>query len=573
MSHTNDYKTLIEESRALFKQDHFSEAISVLQQAERIDPLGTEFEQIQHAMRMRDYHRASLISQNMLEMDPHHPRAVFTLSQLYALQGKHEARSELLESAIKHAPANLFLRQHLIVALEDCGDFSGAIEAARNLVKIKASFENLLGLMRTLLRHGFNEEVLELTDPAYVQCEEDAEKQSEVDLLRGQALKILGNRKYAITAFRDCLENKPSSGAPWWALADMKNYHFSDEDIQAMQGLALRSDLASDHRVQSCFALAKAYELRGDLADAMGCYDQANTLRGTGGFQARRFSSAINKLKECWTADTISPQAGSVSHSVIPIFILGMPRSGSTLVEQIMASHSEIEGTIEMMTLPSVKRHAHILCQSQFGQSYLEAIGRLSVEDLANLGRRYLERSAIYRKEDKLYVIDKLPNNFEHIGLIHKILPQAKVIDVRRHPMDCGYSLYKQYFRRGADYSYDLASIGAYYNGYLDLMDHWNQLLPDKVMCVRYETLIEKTEAVTRHILDFIGVKFENSCLEFYKNTRAVRTASSEQVRQPIYTKSIGAWQPLAKRLTSLSDSLGKETLERFESPLISEPS
>jgi len=243
------------------------------------------------------------------------------------------------------------------------------------------------------------------------------------------------------------------------------------------------------------------------------------------------------------------------------------------LVEQILASHSQIEGTIEMMVLPSVKRQAHLLCQQKFQQSYLEGIDRLSVEELAQLGESYLDASALYRKEGKPFVIDKLPNNFEHIGLIHKILPQARIIDVRRHPMDCGYSLFKQYFRNGADYSYDLSAIGTYYNGYLALMDHWAEVLPQKVIEVKYEALVEYTEITVRNILDFIGVAFEPACLEFYKNKRAVRTASSEQVRQPIYTKSLGAWRSLEKRLDPLSESLGKETLERFESPLISEPS
>ena len=573
MHERDTYNNLMRESEMLFRKGNYKEAIATIGHAERIDPLASKFGQIQRAMQQGDHQQASMIAQQMLEVIPFHPRAVFTLAHLHALRGEHEERADLLIGAIKYLPANIFLRRQSVAALEDSGDFVGAIDAARALVKIEASFESILGLMQLLLRHGFNEDVLKLTDQAFSLCQKNLGQRSEVDLLRGQALKILGKRADAVAALRECLTHKTFGGAAWWALADMKDYHFSDKDMKAMETVFRHPKVASDHRVQAGFALAKAHELNGDLSVAMDFYDEANGMHGTRGFQGERFTAAIESLSKTWDAEAISMQGQQKKGVVTPIFIVGMPRSGSTLVEQILASHSQIEGTMEMMVLPSVKRKAHILCQKKFQKSYLESVKSLNADELTKLGLSYLEGSELYRKEAKPFVIDKLPNNFEHIGLIHKILPHAKIIDIRRHPMDCGYSVYKQYFRSGAHYSYDLSAIGTYYNGYLSLMDHWSDVLPAKVLEVRYEALVMNTKAVIENILDFIGVDFEPSCLEFYNNKRPVRTASSEQVRQPIYSRSIGAWHDVEKRLLSLKESLGNVTLERFDSPLISEPS
>jgi len=246
-----------------------------------------------------------------------------------------------------------------------------------------------------------------------------------------------------------------------------------------------------------------------------------------------------------------------------PIFIVGMPRAGSTLIEQILASHSHIEGTMELMTLPYLKRTIRMAGGRRFNKNYLQALREFSQAELSAFGQSYLDETAIYRTS-KPYFIDKLPANFERIGLIHKILPQAIIIDARRHPMDCGFSAYKQHFANGQEYSYNLDHIGQYFNIYLQLMDHWDDVLPGKVKLVQYEELVRDTEAWVRQILAHVGVDFENECLRFYENKRAVKTASSEQVRQPIYTNSIGRWQTVSDRLRPLSDSLGEETMARF---------
>jgi hypothetical protein len=247
-----------------------------------------------------------------------------------------------------------------------------------------------------------------------------------------------------------------------------------------------------------------------------------------------------------------------------PIFIVGMPRAGSTLIEQILASHSQIEGTIELMNLSYVERNIEVGGYHKFNKDYPRSLRGFSPEELNAYGQAYLDDTAIFR-ESKPFFIDKLPPNFERIGLIHKILPQAIIIDARRHPMDCGFSAYKQHFAGGHGYSYKLEHIGRYFNDYLRLMDHWNDVLPGKVKLVQYENMVRDTETSVRDILAHIGVDFEEVCLRFYENKRAVKTASSEQVRQPIYTESIGRWQTVSEQLKPLTDSLGEETMARFQ--------
>ena len=227
-----------------------------------------------------------------------------------------------------------------------------------------------------------------------------------------------------------------------------------------------------------------------------------------------------------------------------------------------------VEGTIELPVLPSIKRRAHKLCADTLGGDYLEKVGEISATDLAALGQEYIDDSAIFRSEGAAYFTDKLPHNFEHIGLIHKILPHAVILDIRRNPLDCGLSLYRQYFAAGVGYSYDLRDIGAYYNGYLALMDHWDEVVPGRVHRVIYEELVAEPERIITRLLEDIGLGFEPSCLSFHKTERAVRTASSEQVRQPLNSAGIGQWRGVDGQLAPLKESLGQETLARFSNIL-----
>lgn len=314
----------------------------------------------------------------------------------------------------------------------------------------------------------------------------------------------------------------------------------------------------------AAFALAKAEERKDAPSSTMARYHDANQLYPARSFNAEGFKAGVARITSLVTREALSQQANPRPKAPRPIFVLGLPRSGSTLVEQILASHSSVEGTMEQPTLPAIKQRAHLICARDMKGSYLTHLGQLSPAVLDDLGQRYLNGSDLFRPEGAPYFVDKLPHNFEHIGLIHKILPEAAIIDVRRNPMDGGYSLYKQYFTQGVEFSYSLENIAQYYNGYLQLMDHWDSLLPGRVFHLQYEQLVQEPETVVRALLDHIGLAFEPACLDFHKTSRAVRTASSEQVRQPLNAKGVGAWKAVADELEPLKTALGEPTLKRF---------
>ena len=555
-------------SKYLFEAGYVSEAVQVGQAAERFDPLQAEFQTIQHAMQRKDLNQAERTAKQMLAKQPGHPRAVFTLAQVSGLKNYPEGQVAALQHGLAHAPANLVLRKMQVSAMEAVGDYAGSIEAARLLVRTEESFPALWTLVSVLLRYGRNEELLEVCARARKVGAGDAKKLSEVELVRGQILRVMGRRDESVAAYRACLEHNPSNAGAWWALADMKTYAFSTSDQLAIKRVLDQPDITAQTKSLARFALAKVKETEADWDAAMHLYQSANASNDAARFDPAQFSGAIAARVEALDTAALSVQADTLPNGPRPIFILGLPRSGSTLLEQILASHSAIEGTIEQPVMPSIARKAHVKCALKYGGDFLHKIGDLTPQELSELGQAYIDDGAIFRSEGARYFTDKLPFNFLHVGLIHKILPHAVIIDTRRNPMDCGLSLFKQHFTAGVDFSYDQSHIGAYYNQYLTLMDHWDRILPGRIWRVEYESLVQAPEPHIRDLLDHIGLAFEPACLTFHKTDRAVRTASSEQVRQPINTRGIGAWRKVEAHLQPLKDSLGPETLSRFESVL-----
>lgn len=555
-------------SKYLFAAGYFSEAVQVGQAAERFDPLQAEFQSIQNAMQRKDFNQAEQTAKQMLAKQPGHPRAVFTLAQVSGLKNYPEGQVAALQHGLAHSPANLVLRKLQVSAMEAAGDYAGAIEAARTLVRTEESFPALWTLVSVLLRYGRNEELLEVCARARTVCAGDARKLSEVDLVRGQILRVMGRREDSVAAYRACLDQNPANAGAWWALADMKTYAFSRADQLAIEAVLDQPDITSQTKSLAWFALAKVKESEADWDAAMPLYQSANAANEAARFDPEQFSRAVAARVEALDAAALSVQADQPAKGPRPIFILGLPRSGSTLLEQILASHSEIEGTIEQPVMPSIARKAHVKCALEYGGDFLHKIGDLTAPELAELGQAYVDDGALFRSEGASHFTDKLPFNFLHVGLIQKILPHAVIIDTRRNPMDCGLSLFKQHFTAGVDFSYDQSHIGAYYNQYLTLMDHWDRVLPGRVWRVEYEALVHAPEPHIRKLLDHIGLAFEPGCLSFHKTDRAVRTASSEQVRQPINTRGIGAWRNVEAHLQPLKDSLGPATLSRFQSVL-----
>ena len=547
-----------------FEAGNYPPALLAVERAEALDPLDADYRKMQSEFAAERPAKAEEIARAMLERQPGHPRAAFMLAHLANKVGAQEEATKILKYGLEHHPANVMLRKALIQNLEKLGAYIPAVIEAEELTKVSPEYRSWLLLSKVHGHTGAHEATLLAAEEAAKCLDPDSGELGKVDLLRGHALKILGRRDESEQAYRDCIVNTPGNGAGWWGLADFKNYKFTEEDKRTMEGLACQEDADPAQRCQAAFALAKAHEVDGDDAEAFDWYRRANDIRPNLNFDADKNDAFCNRIVEGFDADMLTRQAQSQRNSPTPIFIVGMPRAGSTLIEQILASHSQVEGTMELSTLPNLERRITIAGGKQFNQKYPGSLAHFGTEDLTAFGQTYLKETAMYRT-DKAFFIDKLPANFERIGLIQKILPQAIIIDARRHPMDCGFSAYKQHFAGGHEYSYDLANIGRYYNSYLAVMDHFDTVLPGRAFRVQYEENVHDNESVTRRLLDHIGLDFEPACLEFYKNKRAVRTASSEQVRQPIYTKSVATWKRYETELTALAEALGPATLKRFD--------
>ena len=456
------------------------------------------------------------------------------------------------------------LRKALIQNLERLGEFILAVDEAEGLTKLDSDYRHWVLLSKVYGHIGSHENALGAAEEAAKNIHDNTEELGKIDLLRGHALKILGRRSESEQAYRDCILNTPGNGAGWWGLADFKDYKFDQIDKLTMQEVFENEKYEPAQRCQAAFALAKAHEGDNDFDESFIWYKKANDLPPNLNFNQTDHQKFCKRIIKGFDFDTLKNQASEQADAPTPIFIIGMPRSGSTLIEQILSSHSQIEGTMELMTLPNLERKMIISGGLKFDKKYPESFKHFNKAPLADFGKAYLDQTSIYRK-DKPYFIDKLPPNFERIGVIHKILPNAIIIDARRHPLACGFSIYKQHFAGGHEYSYDLNNIGFYYNCYLGVMDHFNQMIPEKIFLMEYEKNIQNTEAMTRKLLDHIGLEYEPGCLEFYKNKRAVRTASSEQVRKPIYTDSLNEWKNYEEQLQPLRDAMGDDTIRRYE--------
>jgi tetratricopeptide (TPR) repeat protein len=377
----------------------------------------------------------------------------------------------------------------------------------------------------------------------------------------GHLNKTLGRRSDCEQAYRRCLEMNPGMGEAYWSLADLKNYAFSEAEIAAMQALVKGEDGDDEDQAHLHFALGRALEQQQDYPGAFDHYATANRRRRkTVPFDIAAFENKTRRVRECFDAAFFAARSGSGYPDPSPIFIVGLPRSGSTLVEQILASHSSVEGTFELPNLLTIVREFDHADAAH--DAYPEIVCSAPFEYLADLGRRYIEETAPLRGS-RPYFIDKMPNNFSHVGLIQAILPRSIIIDVRRHPMDACFSTYKQNFAEGQSFSYDLEDLGRYYRCYLSLMDHWDDVLPGKVLRLRYEELIRHPEAQIRRLLSHCSLAFEPACLSFHETKRSVRTASAEQVRQPLYTSGVGYWRHFEAQLAPLRRALG-DSLDRF---------
>ncbi|MBT8472238.1 MAG: sulfotransferase, partial [Marinicaulis sp.] len=379
---------------------------------------------------------------------------------------------------------------------------------------------------------------------------------------RGHALKTYGRSDDAVMSYQAAYRVRRDLGDAYYGLANLKTYRFSDEEVRLMREQEAGGRLTYASRIQLCFSLGKALEDREEFEAAFGYYERGNDLkRAQCRYDADQMTAELKTQAQACTKEHLERQGNKGHPASDPIFIVGLPRAGSTLLEQILASHSQVDGTFE---LPNILAMAHRLRRGKRADgssSYPLALSEIAPEQLSELGRKYIDDTRIHRGGAPFF-IDKMPNNFRHIGLIRLILPNAKIIDARREPMACCFSGFKQLFAEGQEFTYGLEQIGRYYRDYVELMRHWDDVLPEKILRVQHEDVLDDLDGEVRRMLDFCELPFETACLEFHKTDRSVRTASSEQVRKPINKSGVDQWRPFKPHLGPLKQALGPALTE-----------
>ena len=381
-------------------------------------------------------------------------------------------------------------------------------------------------------------------------------RDSELHQSLGHAYKTNGESAKAIESYRRAVEVRPDFGEAYWSLANLKTYRFTDAELERMRHYEAQPYLQQADRYHLCFALGKALEDRGDYAESFTYYDRGNALKKEGSlYRAAAQERAVNKQMELCTPEFFAERRGWGCPDASPIFVLGLPRAGSTLLEQILASHSQVEGTMELANIPRLV--GSLGSGDKFGDThYPGVLPQLTAEQCREFGEAYIRDTRVYRT-GKPFFIDTMPNNFRNIALIQLILPNAKIIDARRDAMDCCFSNFKQLYANGHPFAYNLDDIGRYYRSYVSLMDHWDQVLPGRVLCMRHEDVLADLEGSVKRILEYCGLPFEPGCVEFHRTERRVHTASAEQVRRPINRDGVDQWRPYEPWLGPLKDALG----------------
>ena len=487
--------------------------------------------------------------------------AIRMLAEVAARIGRMQDAENLLARCVELAPGFRMARQNYAMVLHRQNKFAAALEEVNLLLEDDPSNPGLRNLKAAVLgRVGEYAKSIAL----YRAVLADYPRQPKVWMTLGHALKTANQNLESIEAYRRCIELAPHFGEVWWSLANLKTFRFTAEEIAAMQAQLERADLSNDDRFHFHFSLGKALEDIGDYADSFAHYAQGNALRRKLiRYDAAENAAHVTRSRRLFTRAFFGERAGWGCAAPDPIFIVGLPRSGSTLIEQILASHSLVEGTQELPDITMIARTVANRTTRAEGSAYPRALEKYAADEIRGLGERYLAQTRIQRKTAAPFFIDKLPNNFAHVGLIHLILPNARIIDARRHPLGCCFSCFKQHFARGQTFTYELDEVGRYYRDYVELMAHFDAVLPGRVHRVFYENMVEDTEGEVRRLLAYCGLPFEDAVLRFHENQRAVRTASSEQVRQPIYREGMDQWRHYEPWLAPLKAALGP-VLEKY---------
>lgn len=490
-----------------------------------------------------------------LKRAPTDVAAIRMLAELAARIGRYADSQKLLERAVDLAPEFHAARHNLAIVALRQGDAERAVAEIERLLKISPKDPGYRTLQcAALSRLGDYERAV----PHYRSFLKDHPNHPKSWMSFGHAIKTIGGQAEAIEAYRRAIMLQPSLGEAYWSLANLKTVKFSPVDIDAMRDQLARDDLNDDDRLHLHFALGKALEDIGAYEESFVNYERGNALGANRSrFNEDELDERRERIEKTFTAEVMAKRRGAGCPHPDPIFVLGMPRAGSTLIEQILSSHSMIEGTMELPDIISMARRLADESKDDGEARFPANVAQMSDAALKALGEEYLDRTRSQRRTGKPLFIDKMPNNFPHVGFIRLILPNAKIIDARRHPMACCFSNFKQHFAKGQNFSYGQERMAHYYRDYVLLMKHFDAVDPRGTHRVIHERLVENLEAEVRAMLAFIGVPFEESCLRFYETERAVRTASSEQVRKPIFTEGLDQWKNYEPWLAPMEAALG----------------
>ena len=532
--------------------------------ATELRALPAELLSVASMMHAGETKKAEALCRHFLQDNPQHVEGMRLLAELGTRAGILDDAEFLLESALVFRPSYLAARFDYVNILLRRQKFAKAFDEAAVLVSQEpdnVSFSVLQ--VNACMGVGRFDEAIALCQRALSERPDSA----MIHMIHGHALKTIGKGDEAIAAYRQAYTLRPDFGDAYWSLANLKTYRFTRAEIAAMERMLDSEAVAVVDRYHMCFSLGKAHEDLADYAIAFARFHKGNELkRATLAYKASRLEKRLRLQKETFTPDFVSNRSGCGFPDPAPIFIVGLPRAGSTLLEQILASHSLVDGTLELSNMPAIAQRLNGRMNAEEEPRYPRIVAEKTAADLHELGRTYIEETHIQRRGAPFF-IDKMPNNFAHVGLICLTLPNAKIIDARRDPMACGFSCFKQLFAEGQEFSYGLEDIARYYNSYVDLMAYWDHVFPGRILRVQHEDVVTDLESAVRRILAFCDLAFQEDCLAFHTTQRSVRTASSEQVRQPIYQSGLDQWKKYADYLEPLRQALDPPT-HKYELPL-----
>jgi tetratricopeptide (TPR) repeat protein len=544
-------KTRMALARALAESGHYAESEKAIKEAFALNPGQAELNKAEIALTEGELEEAEKLLRGILSRDPDNVKALRLLGSIAVEASRFKAARKLLERAVELKPgfvpgwndlANLYMKQDR---------YDKALEAVQHALDLDPKMlQSWIIKGNILTRAQRFEESLDAYRHALKLNPHSAGALSQV----GHVLKTIGRQEESIEAFRKCIKAHPGFGEAYWSLANLKTFEFNEDEVEVMERMVEDQNLGDEPRVNFFLSLGKHFENEKNYDKAFENYSRGNSLRREHEIYDPVQTQVVHdRIIEVFNREFLQAREGWGDPDPAPILVVGLPRSGSTLIEQILASHSMVEGTME---LPDLSRVITGLSRrSPRGVEYPEAAGTLDEAAARSLGQSYIESTMRYRT-GKAWFIDKMPNNFSSIGFLHLILPNAKVIDARRHPLDSCLGSYKQLFFKGQSFTYEQFELGHYYLEYRRIMEHWRETLPGKVLEVQYEQMVMDQENQTRRLLEYCGLPWEDQCLRFYETDRAINTASSEQVRQPIYTKALNFWRNYEAHLGELIETL-----------------